>query len=109
MLPHQRCSCCVWIWWDHMSDAGIEIRLLKDLEPQAALELLEQAERRMVCADDIIFVAGEPARSVHVLASGAAKLVQTMPNGAKVIIKYVRPGEIFGSPALLEKFYPVDA
>jgi CRP/FNR family transcriptional regulator, nitrogen oxide reductase regulator len=46
---------------------------------------------------------------VHVLASGAAKLVQTTPGGAKVIVKYGRPGEAFGSPALLNKFYAVTA
>jgi CRP-like cAMP-binding protein len=46
---------------------------------------------------------------VHVLVSGAARLVQTTPDGARVIIKHVVPGEIFGSPALLNGTYPVDA
>ncbi len=36
-------------------------------------------------------------------------MAQTAPNGSRVIVKYVRPGEIFGSPALLGRFYPTDA
>ncbi len=94
---------------DSMSDDAASIGLLAGLEPQVAASLLEQAQRRTVKTDEVIFKAGEPARSVHVLASGAAKLVQITPSGAWIIVKYVRPGEIFGSPALLDKFYPTDA
>jgi CRP-like cAMP-binding protein len=46
---------------------------------------------------------------VHTIVSGAARLLQTTPSGARVIIKYIRPGEVFGSPALLYGTYPVDA
>ncbi len=85
------------------------IGLLAGLSPEVAADLLRQARRRTVHADEVLFTAGQPARSVHVLASGAAKLMQTTPKGARIIVKYVRPGEVFGSPALLDKFYPVDA
>jgi len=92
-----------------MSDDEVSIGLLAGLEPAVVAKLLEQAQRRRVPADEELFSAGQPARSVHVLASGAAKLVQTTPKGARVIVKYVRPGEVFGSPALLDKFYPATA
>ncbi len=85
------------------------IGLLAGLAPVIAADLLRQAQRRTVHADEVLFTAGQSARSVHVLASGAAKLMQTTPKGARIIVKYVRPGEVFGSPALLNKFYPVDA
>jgi len=85
------------------------IGLFKGLEPDVAADLLRQAQRRVVHADEVLYAAGKPARAVHVLASGAAKLIQTTPKGGRVIVKYVRPGEIFGSPALLDKFYPADA
>ncbi|MCC2650214.1 MAG: putative transcriptional regulator, NnrR-like, Crp/Fnr family, partial [Microvirga sp.] len=80
------------------------IGLLAGLSPEVAADLLRQARRRTVHADEVLFTAGQPARSVHVLASGAAKLMQTTPKGARIIVKYVRPGEVFGSPALLDKF-----
>nr|WP_246407900.1 Crp/Fnr family transcriptional regulator [Microvirga lupini] len=63
----------------------------------------------MVAAGDIVFTAGEPACAVHVLVSGVVHLVQCTPNGSRIIVKYVRPGEVFGSPALLGRFYPTDA
>ncbi|NIX75919.1 Crp/Fnr family transcriptional regulator [Microvirga terricola] len=92
-----------------MADDEPTIGLLAGLDPAVAAELLEQAERRVVRADEVLFTAGQLAHSVHVLGAGAAKLVQAMPGGAQIIVKYVRPGEIFGSPALLDRFYPTDA
>jgi CRP-like cAMP-binding protein len=92
-----------------MAEDAVSIGLLKGLDSDVATELLLQAQRRTVRADEVLFAAGQPARSVHVLASGVARLMQTTSNGARVIVKYVRPGEIFGSPALLDKFYPTDA
>ena len=92
-----------------MADDAATIGLLAGLEPAVAEGLLQQAQRRTVRADEVLFTAGHPARAVHVLASGAAKLMQATPNGARIIVKYVRPGEIFGSPALLDRFYPTNA
>ncbi|MEE1609862.1 Crp/Fnr family transcriptional regulator [Microvirga sp. CF3016] len=92
-----------------MAESAAAIGLLQGLDPKAAADLLEQAQRRTIGADEELFTAGRPARSVHVLASGAAKLMQTTPSGARIIVKYIRPGEIFGSPALLDRFYPTDA
>jgi CRP-like cAMP-binding protein len=79
------------------------------LDGEAAADLLARAERRIVLAGQELFKAGEPARAVHVLGSGAARLMQTTPSGARIIIKHVIPGEIFGSPALLTGTYPTDA
>ena len=92
-----------------MSGETTKIGLFRGLEPDVAAALLRQAQRRPVRADEMLFAAGQPARTVHVLATGAAKLMQSTPKGGRVIVKYVRPGEVFGSPALLDRFYPVDA
>ena len=83
--------------------------LLHGLGTEAAKEMLQQAERRTIPADGVLFTAGQPAQAVHVVVSGVVRLVQATPNGTRVIVKYVRPGEIFGSPALLGRFYPADA
>lgn len=92
-----------------MSGDALSIGLLTDLDPNAASELLRHAQRRVVGADDVLFTEGGAAQAVHVLVSGVARLVQVTPSGGRVIVKYVRPGEIFGSPALLAGRYPVDA
>ncbi|WP_201862982.1 Crp/Fnr family transcriptional regulator [Microvirga soli] len=92
-----------------MSDDVLAEGLLKDLDREAAAEMLRQAERRTVSAEGVLFTAGQPARAVHVIVSGVVRLVQVTPSGPRVIIKYVRPGEVFGSPALLDRFYPTSA
>jgi CRP-like cAMP-binding protein len=89
-------------------DASL-IGLLHGLENEVARDLLQRAEQRTVPGNSLLFAAGQPACPVHVIVSGIARLAQTAPNGSRVIVKYVRPGEIFGSPALLGRFYPTDA
>jgi CRP-like cAMP-binding protein len=90
-----------------LSEASIG--LLRGLEREAAAELMALAERRVVRADQVLYREGEPARAVHLLTSGAARLVQATPSGGRVIVKYVTPGEVFGSPALLTGAYPATA
>ncbi|QRM27681.1 Crp/Fnr family transcriptional regulator [Microvirga sp. VF16] len=92
-----------------MDDEALSIGLLSGLEKDVARDLLRQAKRRLLAADTVLFAAGQPARAVHVLVSGVAQLVQSTPRGSRVVVKYVGPGEVFGSPALLDRFYPVDA
>ncbi|MCE3267700.1 MAG: hypothetical protein K0S15_2409 [Solirubrobacterales bacterium] len=38
---------------------------------------------------------------MHVLTSGFVRMAQTTASGARVILRYVAPGETFGTPALL--------
>src|SRR5687767_12917473 len=71
---------------------------------------LREAQARETPPDTVLFREGAPARAIHVLASGFLKLVQTAPNGARVITRYVQPGETFGTPAfLMHGLYPADA
>lgn len=56
------------------------------------------------------FLAGEPATAFYILLTGEVKLTQTTPDGQKVIIHYVRPGEGFGIIVVLSRMdYPVTA
>jgi CRP-like cAMP-binding protein len=80
------------------------------LNDEGLHELLAEAQKRRVEKDAVIFREGGAASAVHVLTEGFAKLVQTTPNGTRVIVRYVGPGEPFGTPALLGAGrYPVDA
>ena len=73
-------------------------------------ELLAVAQVRPVGSEVILFREGSPARAVHVLASGFVRIAQTTASGARVILRYVKPGEAFGTPALLAGgAYPADA
>lgn len=92
-----------------MDDKALSIGLLQGLEESVAKDLLRQAKRRSLAAGTVLFSAGQPAQAGHVLVSGVAQLVQSTPQGSRVVVKYVGPGEVFGSPALFDRFYPVDA
>jgi CRP-like cAMP-binding protein len=88
---------------------GTHIDLFQGLAHDQVAELMQQAQQRSILADDVIFSAGSPARTVHVLVSGYARLVQFTSTGERVIVRYVRPGETFGTPAMLDGCHRVDA
>lgn len=44
----------------------------------------------------IVFLQGDPAAAVHVLAAGRIKMVQETEDGRVVILRLIRPGEPFG-------------
>lgn len=88
----------------HGGDWGIEQRaaLLAVVRP---FDRLDDATRRSVAArcrarpverGAIIFVAGQPAEAVHVLAEGEVRVVRETDDGREVILRLIRPGELFG-------------
>jgi CRP/FNR family transcriptional regulator, nitrogen oxide reductase regulator len=86
------------------------ISLFRGLPPEAIEDLSALAQQRHLCAGTLVFSEGAPARAVHVLTSGFVKMAQTTPEGARVVVRYVGPGEPFGTPALLgDQPYPADA
>ena len=59
---------------------------------------------------ELLFMEGEPGRSVFLLASGGIQLYKSSPEGKEVVIKVVKPGEIFAEVILFERdHYPVSA
>jgi CRP/FNR family transcriptional regulator, nitrogen oxide reductase regulator len=88
---------------------GVQIDLFQGLADDLIAELIQQAQPRTIIADDAIFSAGSPARTVRVLVSGCVRLVQFTPTGERVILRYVGPGETFGTPALLDSRHRADA
>jgi CRP/FNR family transcriptional regulator, nitrogen oxide reductase regulator len=86
------------------------IALFDGLADEAVCELLRGAQARQVKANAALFREGITAQAAHVLTSGIAKLVKTAPDGACVILRYIKPGEAFGTQALLHGgIYSADA
>ena len=53
---------------------------------------------------------GEKGHSMFLMAQGAVQLFKTSPEGKEVVIKLLRPGEIFGETVLFEREeFPVSA
>jgi CRP-like cAMP-binding protein len=58
----------------------------------------------------LLFVEGEEGHSMYILAEGAVQLFKSTQDGREVVIKTIKPGEIFGEVILFEQSaYPVSA
>lgn len=59
---------------------------------------------------EMLFVEGELGSSMYLMAQGVVQLFKTSEEGKEVVIKLVRPGELFGEVVLFkEERFPVGA
>lgn len=57
-----------------------------------------------------LFREGEPGEAMYLLARGRVSLHKITPDGREIVIKIIKPGEVFAEAILFEKkFYPVTA
>ncbi len=65
---------------------------------------------RVMGKRETLFREGEKGHSMYLLAQGTVQLFKTSAEGKEVVIKLVKPGEIFGEVVLFEMDrYPVSA
>lgn len=58
----------------------------------------------------VLFREGEPGEAMHLMARGRVSLHKLSPDGREIVIKVIKPGEVFAEVILFEKkLYPVTA
>lgn len=68
------------------------------------------ARSQYVAKDRIIFRQGDRADCAYALGQGSARIVQSGSDGAQILIRFIAPGEIFGTvPLFTDHLFPADA
>lgn len=80
-----------------------EIDLFKDISEKDLDRLFRHAERKKLQAGEFFFLQGDPAEKMFLLAEGRVKLTQTGPAGQQVLIRMIKPFEIFALVAMISK------
>jgi CRP-like cAMP-binding protein len=87
---------------DVAADAFRRCALFAHVRDEVLHELGRQMRRRKFRRNEVIFHQGDPGESLHVVASGAVKIVLPSAEGEEAIIATLRPGDFFGELALLD-------
>jgi CRP-like cAMP-binding protein len=76
--------------------------LFAHVRDEVLRDLGRQMRRRRFRRNEVIFHQGDPGESLHVVASGAVKIVLPSAEGDEAIIATLREGDFFGELALLD-------
>jgi CRP/FNR family cyclic AMP-dependent transcriptional regulator len=76
--------------------------LFAHVEPAGLRVLAGAMVRRRFRRNEVIFHQGDPGDSLHVVATGAVKIVLPSSEGDEAIIATLQPGDFFGELALLD-------
>jgi CRP-like cAMP-binding protein len=88
--------------------AGME--LFRGLTPSALAEVMACARVRPLTKGTTVFFQGEAAQRCHALIKGQVRITQSDEDGAQLVIRFIGPGEMFGTVALFtDRAYPAEA
>lgn len=86
------------------------LELFAGLSSAELARVLKSARVRQVTKDTRIFHQGDAADWAYILIEGSIRITQSGNNGEHVIIRFIGPGETFGTVALFtDHAYPADA
>jgi CRP-like cAMP-binding protein len=80
---------------------NLEPRFLEGLAPPDLKTILSAAKQRRYLANSVIANQGNTADHFFLLVAGRARYFHITPDGRKVVLLWLPPGEIFGGAALL--------
>lgn len=91
-------------------DALQALGLFRGISPSALAEVIGTARTRALPRGTKVFDQGEAVERAHALLSGSLRISQAGADGEQVVIRFIAPGEIFGSvPIYTDRRYPADA
>lgn len=86
------------------------LELFRSLPDDALLAIRNAMQARRIARGAVIFEQGAPASRAYALCMGSVRIVQTGTDGRQTILRFIGPGETFGTVALFTTHrYPADA
>ena len=80
------------------------------LSSEALDDVVAAGSTRRLTAGTRIFAQGDPGISGHSLLEGRIKIVQTRADGGQSVLRFIGPGEMYGTvAALMNQPFPADA
>jgi len=84
--------------------------LFADLPPAVLAVVAAAARPRRLSAGTRIFNQGDAGVRAHAIVDGMVRISQSGSDGAQVVVRFIGPGEMFGTVALFtDRRYPADA
>ena len=84
--------------------------LFQGLAPAALHDVLGLARVRRIPKETRVFNQGDPGVRAHALVEGSVRISQSGSDGAQTVMRFIGPGEMFGTVALFtDGRYPADA
>jgi CRP-like cAMP-binding protein len=80
---------------------GLKSRLFEGIPAGDVGAILDAAVQQRLAANTVVFQQGDPARSLYLLTEGRARHFYSTPDGRKMLLPWILPGEAFGVGALL--------
>lgn len=86
------------------------MELFQDVSSKALAEVAGLARSRHLPPNMRIFRQGDPNARAHAVIEGGVRISQSGSDGAQIVVRFIGPGEIFGTVALfMDGRYPADA
>ena len=95
---------------DHLAPQALaSLELFQDLPSAALDDVLTSARVWRLPRETRIFNQGDAGRA-HALIEGSIRISQSGSDGAQIVMRFIAPGEMFGTVALFtDGRYPADA
>lgn len=91
MLGHHDAIACVQL-----------VPIFQDLDHATVSAVAELVQERHVVKDEFVFLAGDDADSLVILAHGQVKVTQSTASGREQLIRLLQPGDFDGESVLFE-------
>lgn len=86
------------------------IHLFEEISDESRRALADICIPKMLQKKEVLFLEGDKGYSVYILVKGNVQLFKSTSEGKEIVIKIVKPGELFAEVILFEESrYPVSA